>query len=394
VSKINWPAVRNSLQKYIALEPEFRARFSAAPARYSTLSKTALDTVVRWQWYSDLFFELDPMHFVLSWGLKPGRPLKGVPEFKIGKVNYGFNAAGQVAVERKFCSSDEFRAYLSDRTEATLFQQNRQCINVQTLFLENSLPKAFFKLGTHGMYVRLYIYKGKQVSQVLEAHSPRVENRSPQWSIQVHDITYPKPGLARIATTHEKAPEENSTRMYRAPDAPKTKSSPPELNLRKDIAEITSLIAGTVKKFSKKLKKTECISGIGLVYQPFNNPEPEIYVNFDTRSVHEPDGTWTHEILETFPRAKWQKFLDACEEHGSGTLIDASGKEHKIKDIAEDERLVKWFGEALVQTLKDARKKGVFKALPKAARCELGVESIDGDFGWPIYKDRGKDNLL
>jgi hypothetical protein len=48
---------------------------------------------------------------------------------------------------------------------------------------------------------------------------------------------------------------------------------------------------------------------------------------------------------------------------------------------------------SLVSVLKAARADGVFKTLPKADRCELGVEESGGSFAWPIYKNRGKDNL-
>jgi hypothetical protein len=44
--------------------------------------------------------------------------------------------------------------------------------------------------------------------------------------------------------------------------------------------------------------------------------------------------------------------------------------------------------------LLEARTKGVFRDLPKAERCELGVEDpTTGEFGWPSYDDRGKENL-
>ena len=44
--------------------------------------------------------------------------------------------------------------------------------------------------------------------------------------------------------------------------------------------------------------------------------------------------------------------------------------------------------------LLEAREKGVFNDLPRADRCELGVEDpTTGEFGWPRYEDRGKKNL-
>jgi hypothetical protein len=32
--------------------------------------------------------------------------------------------------------------------------------------------------------------------------------------------------------------------------------------------------------------------------------------------------------------------------------------------------------------------------VPRAKRCEFGVENLEGFFGWPSYDDHGKDNLL
>jgi hypothetical protein len=37
---------------------------------------------------------------------------------------------------------------------------------------------------------------------------------------------------------------------------------------------------------------------------------------------------------------------------------------------------------------------GIFAGLPKSQRCELGVEDpTTGEFEWPNYEDRGKENL-
>ena len=52
-------------------------------------------------------------------------------------------------------------------------------------------------------------------------------------------------------------------------------------------------------------------------------------------------------------------------------------------------------GKFLVDSLLEARANGVFADLPKADRCELGVEDpTTGAFGWPVYEDRGKKNLV
>ena len=51
-------------------------------------------------------------------------------------------------------------------------------------------------------------------------------------------------------------------------------------------------------------------------------------------------------------------------------------------------------GEALKHVLLTAREEGVFNPLPKADRCELGVENLEGYYGWPDYEDRGRENMV
>ena len=57
--------------------------------------------------------------------------------------------------------------------------------------------------------------------------------------------------------------------------------------------------------------------------------------------------------------------------------------------------LTETIGKFLVDLLREARTSGVFASLPKADRCELGVEDpTTGEFGWPAYAARGKKNLV
>ena len=52
-------------------------------------------------------------------------------------------------------------------------------------------------------------------------------------------------------------------------------------------------------------------------------------------------------------------------------------------------------GNFLVSMLREARAAGIFVKLPKAQRCELGVEDpTKGEFGWPSYDDSGKENRV
>jgi hypothetical protein len=71
------------------------------------------------------------------------------------------------------------------------------------------------------------------------------------------------------------------------------------------------------------------------------------------------------------------------------TLHDGKSKE------CGDANLTQTIGSFLVDMLLSARANDVFASLPKADRCELGVEDPwTGDFGWPANYDRGKRNLV
>jgi hypothetical protein len=59
-------------------------------------------------------------------------------------------------------------------------------------------------------------------------------------------------------------------------------------------------------------------------------------------------------------------------------------------DAGELNRLV---GDLLVEALTQARDQQVFERLPKAQRCEMAGEQLGGGYGWPVYEDRGVENL-
>jgi len=90
-------------------------------------------------------------------------------------------------------------------------------------------------------------------------------------------------------------------------------------------------------------------------------------------------------------RPHWP-LCDEVSEAEQVQFIDISDKEVDVMDNP-DELICQIIGEALKQVLISARDDGVFKSLPKQARCEMSVENIEGYFGWPRYKDRGCENL-
>ena len=115
-----------------------------------------------------------------------------------------------------------------------------------------------------------------------------------------------------------------------------------------------------------------------------------LVVVFDTRPDAEPDGEWTALIDgNELERPHWLEAGEAGIE-GPITLIQMDGTEMVLPAEAE---LADPLGEVVKAALLKSREDGVFAALPKAAGCELGVEHFDGGYGWPVYEERGKDNL-
>ncbi len=114
---------------------------------------------------------------------------------------------------------------------------------------------------------------------------------------------------------------------------------------------------------------------------------------FDTRIDAEPDGQWTVEIEEVlFPRANWPIWHELPED-AVVHFLDLAGKKVNVMENP-DEIICTIVGDALKHVLLTAREQGIFDPLPKAAGCELAVENIEGFYGWPMYEDRGKENLV
>lgn len=113
---------------------------------------------------------------------------------------------------------------------------------------------------------------------------------------------------------------------------------------------------------------------------------------FDTREDAEPDGEWSSWIDDiVLTRPKWPVWHELPE----GELvyfIDLKGE--KINVMQDPDTLICTIvGDALKHSLTTARDEGLFQPLTKAEGCELGVENLEGFYGWPAYEDRGKENL-
>jgi hypothetical protein len=117
---------------------------------------------------------------------------------------------------------------------------------------------------------------------------------------------------------------------------------------------------------------------------------PWVHLNFDTKPGSEPDGDPSHWGFGQLERDSWLPAVQAVCDAEKVEVVQLDGKTREC-DAGEFGRQI---GDFLVSMLKEARAAGLFAALPRAERCELGVEDpTSGEFGWPNYEDRGKENL-
>jgi hypothetical protein len=87
---------------------------------------------------------------------------------------------------------------------------------------------------------------------------------------------------------------------------------------------------------------------------------------------------------------QWNPARLHAEDGGSVSLRTPWGR----AEVEGEEEFDRAIGEFFVRLLKEARDGGLFEPLPRASVCEFGVRSYDGFFGWPVYEERGKENLL
>ena len=164
------------------------------------------------------------------------------------------------------------------------------------------------------------------------------------------------------------------------------------IDIRKDLPDFRAYLI-------ERTKAHPANEPVGLIQLGFEFGQSNyIVLVMDTRPEAEPDGEWTNEIDAMIDNgtALMRPNLPIWHELPEGErvrFIDISGKEIDVMDDP-DNLICGIIGEALKQTLLTARTEGVFKNLPKHPRCQLGVENIEGYFGWPKYEDRGKENSV
>jgi hypothetical protein len=171
------------------------------------------------------------------------------------------------------------------------------------------------------------------------------------------------------------------------------------IDLQKDAVDVQRMLADAVRRYAAKhkaagtAKKHPPVTRIDLSFSLGDSVStPWVYLSFDTKPGSEPDGDPTHPDFVKLTRKGWLPAVKAVCNDEEAKVTQTNGKTKKCGDAELTETIAKF----LVDSLLEARANGVFADLPKAARCELGVEDFGGgEFGgWPAYVDRGKKNLV
>jgi len=170
------------------------------------------------------------------------------------------------------------------------------------------------------------------------------------------------------------------------------------IDLRKDTVDVRRMLADAVQKYAKKhknaasAKKHPPITRIDIAFSMGDSEStPWVHLNYDTKPGCEPDGDPTHPDFAKLARSDWLPAVQAVCNGEKVGIIGTDGKTRKCGDA----QLTTAIGRFLVTVLLECRDQEGFAELPKAKRCELGVEDpMSGEFGWPNYEDRGKENLV
>lgn len=167
------------------------------------------------------------------------------------------------------------------------------------------------------------------------------------------------------------------------------------IDIREDVPDFLVYIRQRVSEYvaaSKKLKNPKPVTQIDFGFE-FGQGN-ELWLVFDTRPNAEPDGQWTVQVdkVPALKRPKWPIWHELPDDEVV-FFVDLNGEKINVMK-SPDKKICKIVGEAMKQALIAARDGGMFKRLLTAEHCEMGVENMEGFYGWPKYKDRGKENLV
>jgi hypothetical protein len=166
-----------------------------------------------------------------------------------------------------------------------------------------------------------------------------------------------------------------------------------DVDLRQDFKELYSLVVQRVRAFDASSNRGPGegtrVTRIDFGYQCEQAGWAALV--FDTRPEAEIDGHWTYWIGDnSIDRTHWLEAFDSLDRKPVVFWL-TEGFTRKVPAHTGREEFVTYLGELLKEVLVKAREDGVFRSLPLAERCEVGVEHFDGGYGWSESVHRGRD---
>ena len=152
--------------------------FGALKSQYDERKVAAEQAVSSWRWASGSWFDARPLYFERH-NVRPGRLLKKPPARPKGRIEVGFDAAGEVLVEREH---NEFGCYESfyrwDASPAEVarydYRSDKGPINLLVLTSDGRRLEASHLLAQHGWVREDYLWEGRRLREVVVCHAPRV----------------------------------------------------------------------------------------------------------------------------------------------------------------------------------------------------------------------------
>ena len=157
----------------------------------------------------------------------------------------------------------------------------------------------------------------------------------------------------------------------------------PTLDLEPFREKLTQEMINGVKNFNGDGP----ITRVDVWYDLVSMDVPMVRLYLDNHPTGEPCSGSSDEFdLMELELPEWS---DAC--HADNAVIKYSGKSLKTDD---EESLCEAVGLFLLEIILAIRDKGVLSALPRAEKCYIGVSTYDGVWGWPVWEDRGKNDMV
>jgi hypothetical protein len=375
------------------------AAFAALAGEYRARKKAAEDAVCAWKWAKASWFDPRPLYLERH-GWRPGRSLRAAPANPRNHCCCGLDRSGRVMVERDFNEigfSETFYHWSSDSVVAAHYDHSndKKPINLLVVHMESGRAIASYHAATGGFGAEEYHWVGSDVVEVKELHAKRIDGKlSPLQPYRTARAEYDAKGtLERVVchwATTPANPKGGIEVTYERRKAPTTK-----LDLQNDFADIYEYVVRRVSTFDSRTRKGPGRAGpIRRIDVGFSfDQSGSVALIFDTRPRAEPDGEWNDYVDgNALEMPHWPEACDANENRALKVVLP-DGTQRKLPS-GSCNALAQMLGDMLKGVLLKARSNGVFDSLPRAKHCELGVDEQDGRYGWPIYEERGQDNLV